>query len=155
MRTFFRLLTLMFFTLTACAESDSELGLDYLELTGSELLAEILYETEPYLITSYNTREWTKAYEKKASGMKTLATLFTRDEANKSWMRFYEKSAPDIPLRFLKLNKDEFPNLWDWGELIRLRIETARIERERLESIRLYEALHGKPYDGRFLEKTN
>lgn len=148
MNKLFFVFTFLFCSLAFAAPNQSQLDLDYLALTGNQKLADILYETEPHLIARYETRERTRPTERKISGMTKLARVLKQDLVYKSWMRFYEKTAPNIPLRFLELDKAKYPNLWNWGELRRLSIETDK-------SLKLYEALHDKPYNGGFLEKTD
>lgn len=132
--------TLMFIiSFTAEAENKSILGLDYFAITENQLLAEILLETEPKLIANYSKIDFGKKKKIQASGMRGLSLALKSDLVLKSWIKFFDEACPEMPLRFLKLNKEKYPNLWNYGDLVRLQIEKEK-------SKRLYEALHGEEY---------
>lgn len=119
------------------AGNKSELGLDYLELTQNELLAEVMYEVEPKLIARYEKAGFGLKLQKSAAT--SLAGTLNEDNVYKVWMKFFAEYSSHTPLRFLELDKADYPNLWNFGELIRIR-------KEKEKSLRLYQALHGKEF---------
>ncbi len=125
---------------TLCiAEGSSKLGNDYLKITQNPLLADIMLEYEPKLIEYYRNSEYGHIKGLVEDGVSTVALNLTMDRINRSMVKEFRELAPDLPLKFLALDKKKYPNLWNFGELERLR-------KEKEDSLWLYRALHGKEY---------
>lgn len=130
------------------AETKSALGLNYLDITRNDFLAGLMFEIEPKLIAHYETTEFGRSKRVQEIGMRGLGLSLRSDSVTKSWIAFFKKAYPELPLRFLELDKSKYPNLWDYGELVRLEIEVEK-------SKKLYRTLHGNDYDGWYFDKTN
>jgi len=120
------------------ADSESALGIDYLKVTRNELLAEITLKIEPQLIAYYQQGEYENTTKRdRVFAIRSTATMLGMDKLSEYTVSVLESAAPEVPLEFLKLDKSKYPNLWNFGEL-------ERLQREKAESQRLYDALHMK-----------
>ncbi len=122
------------------AEGRSALGIDYLEITENEIIAEAMLEMEPALIEYYQNGEWAGSteYDRKYA-LRSKAVVLSQDHVSADTYKVISEVAPEVPLKFLKLDKDKYPDLWNFGELVRLKNEG---EEER----KLYKLLHGKEW---------
>ncbi len=119
---------------------ESILGIDYLTLTGNPIIAEAMIEMEPALIEYYQTGEWAETtYEDRIYALRSMATTLRRDRVSVDTYEVIRAVAPETPIRFLKIDKEKYPNLWDFGDLM-------RIVKEGEESKKLYKAPHGKEW---------
>lgn len=126
-----------------CSAADpAPLGVDYQAITHNEVLARFMREIEPALVRYYESSEFAVLREAEMirSQAKNVAWVLSTDSSNQSNIRLLRKVAtPADLMMFLQLDKSEFPNLWNFGELVRL-------EGEVDKSRRLYDALHGERY---------
>jgi len=136
------IILLITLTMTAHASNSSALGLDYEKITKNKILTEVMLEIEPKLIEHYKSTKYGHLKKFVLRGVEHVASNFSRDYVNETTVENLRRIAPEAPLKFLKLDKMEFPNLWNFGELERLRKVEA-------ESLKLYKALHGKDYEGK------
>ncbi len=127
-------------TMTANATDSSVLGLDYQKITKNKILTEVMLEIEPKLIEYYEQDEYAKFIDGYVTTeIERVASNLFRDSVRQSLIDDFKKVAPEAPLRFLELDKKRYPNLWHFGNIVRL----TKIE---AESLKLYKALHGKDY---------
>lgn len=134
--------TLLFISLSSLADgTQSKLGIDYEKASGNKLIAEVMLEMESSLIEYYSKGEYegSTAYDKRYA-LKHMAYVLGQDHVSENTHQVISDVAPDIALKFLKLDKEKHPDLWSFGEYVRLSI----VEEE---SRRLYKALHGKEYE--------
>ncbi|MFK5912926.1 MAG: hypothetical protein QM484_01010 [Woeseiaceae bacterium] len=125
---------------TCHAENKSILGIDYLKVTENKIIAEAMLEMEPALIEYYKKGEWVKTTKKiRIYALRGIASVLGIDEVSKNTYEVISEVAPKTPLKFLKLDKKKYPNLWKFGNIMRLSKETKK-------SLWLYKALHGKDY---------
>lgn len=100
-----------------------------------------MLEMEPALIEYYQTGEWTGTTEAdRIYALRGLAIVLGMDIVSEDTYQVISEVAPDVPLQFLQLDKEKHPNLWDFGDLVRLK-------KEKEESLWLYRALHGKEWE--------
>lgn len=136
------LLTSIFliFQTSVFAQNKSVLGIDYLKKTKNPIIAEAMLEMELALIKHYSKGKWAKATKKqRIYALSVTASTLGYDKVSKKTYELLIDIAPDTPLIFLKLDKSKYPNLWDFGELIRLKKITQ-------EEKALYKLLHGKEW---------
>ena len=125
---------------TSLANEKSKIGLDYLTLTKNPILVDIMLDLEPKLLASYDSYEKFKFTDlQKKSGVRGVATSFSKDITYKATIDEIKRISPDTLLKLLKLPKEDYPMLWAVGE-------GERLERELASSLKLYKALHGKEY---------
>ncbi len=125
---------------TCHAENNSILGIDYLKKTGNITIAESMLEMEPALIEYYKKGEYTgSTREERIYALSLTAYVLGKDKVSEDTYQVISEVAPDVPLKFLKLDKEKYPNLWNFGELVRLK-------KEKEDSLWLYRSLHGKDY---------
>jgi len=131
---------LLLFSAVCQAENKSALGIDYLEITKNPIIAEVMLEMEPELIKYYQQGEWAGSTEAdRVYALRHKAYILSQDYVSKDNYQLISEVAPEVPLKFLKLDKERYPNLWDFGELVRLK-------KEGKEERRLYKLLHGKEW---------
>jgi len=100
-----------------------------------------MLEMEPALIEYYKKGEWAESTkEDRIYALGLTAYVLGKDKVSEDSYKVISQVAPEVPLKFLKLDKEKYPNLWNFGELMRL-------TKEEKESLWLYKALHGKDYD--------
>ena len=130
----------LFASATCFAEGRSILGIDYLKITENKIIAEAMLEMESALIEYYKKGEYAEStkYDREYA-LKGKAIVLSQDHVSVDTYEVISEVAPEVPLKFLKLDKGKYPNLWNFGELVRL-------TKEGEESKRLYKALHGKDY---------
>lgn len=135
------LLSILLVSSMACqAGSKSALGIDYLEITKNPIIAEAMLEMEPALIKYYQQGEWAGTTEAdRIYALRSMASVLDMDHVSEYTYQVISKVAPEVPLMFLKLDKKKHPNLWNFGDLV-------RITKKEEESKRLYRALHGKEW---------
>lgn len=125
---------------THTTAQESILDIDYLALTENPIIAEAMLEMEPALIEYYKTGEWAEStHEDRIYFLRGTATTLKRDKISVDTYEVIREVAPETPIKFLKINKEKYPNLWDFGDLM-------RIVKEGEESKKLYKALHGKEW---------
>lgn len=125
---------------TKTTAQESILGIDYLALTESPVIAEAMLEMEPALIQYYQTGEWAETtYEDRVYALRSMATTLKRDRISVDTYEVINQVAPDVPLKFLALSEEKYPNLRRFGNIVRL-------SKEGEESKKLYKALHGKEW---------
>lgn len=121
-------------------KGESQLGLDYLQITKNPILVDIMLELEPKLLASYAKETRIKiSNNHKNSMIKRIAEDLSEDKTFKSTVDKIIAVSPDTPLKFLKLSKEKYPMFWAIGRNRELDIELA-------SSKKLYKALHGKEY---------
>ena len=95
-----------------------------------------MLEIEPRLITYYQKGKYQgSSRDLQVFAIRGTAVVLGMDKLSEETLSLLREVAPDAPLRFLELDKAHYPNLWNFGELERLR-------REEAESQQLYDALH-------------
>lgn len=125
---------------TSWAGEQSSLGIDYLDVAKNKLIAEAMLEMEPALIEYYKNGEYKGSTESDWKyALRLTAHVLGIDRVSKDTYEVISEVAPNTPLKFLKLDRGKYPNLWGFGESVRL----TKVEDE---SRRLYRALHGKDY---------
>ncbi len=120
------------------AQEESALGLHYQKYTNNEFLTELMQDLEPKLIAFYKRHDQDKQEQIRTA--LNMAIALGKDKPYKSTIQRIKSVSPDTLLKFLKLPKDKYPNLWYTGDI-------ERIDRETEKSLRLYKALHGKEYE--------
>jgi hypothetical protein len=131
-------LTILFIPFTCQATASSELNIDYVGLAKSEFLGKLVLELEPKVLVYYG--KYNLSQKQKIRGLEGMARSLGNDMPYKPIITDIKRVSPDTLLRFLELDKNKYPRLWDIGEL-------ERIQRKLKESERLYKALHGKDYE--------
>lgn len=138
-KTFFSFILIIFFN-NSVAQNKSILGIDYLDKTENKIIAEAMLEMEPALIKYYSKGKWAKATKKqRIYALSVTASTLGYDKVSKKTYELLTKITPDTPLMFLKLDKSKYPNLWAFGNDVRL-------DKELADSKWLYKALHGKEW---------
>jgi hypothetical protein len=141
MRFFIKLLTCCAISISAIAQGqESILDIDYIALTENPIIAEAMLEMEPALIEYYQTGEWAgSTHEDLIYILKGTAIVLKQDKVSVDTYEVIRVVAPETPIKFLKIDKVKYPNLWDFADLM-------RIVKEGEESKQLYKALHGKEW---------
>jgi len=133
---------ILFTVQTAFADNKSILGIDYLKVTKNQIIAEAMLEMEPALIDYYSKGKWAKATRAdQIYALRGTAIVLGQDHISQDTYNVISEISPSTPLKFLKLDKEKYPDLWSFGNVVRL-------ENEIEESKWLYKALHGKEWDG-------
>lgn len=117
------------------AQESSKLGLNYLAITKNQVLADIMYDLEPKLITVYSQKDMTASQIK--SGFRGIALGLSKDKTYTTVIDRIRSVSPETLLKFAMLPKENFPMLW----AIR---KGERIDQELTTSLGLYKALNGK-----------
>ena len=129
----------LFISLKTTAQ-ESILNIDYLALTNNPIIAEAMLDMEDALIEYYQTGEWAKTtHEDRVYALRSMATTLKRDRVSVDTYEVINQVAPDVPLKFLALSEEKYPNLRRFGNIVRL-------SKEGEESKKLYKALHGKEW---------
>lgn len=121
---------------------ESLLGINYQQITQNEVLTGFMLLIEPRLVQHYQASEYEalRKPEMILIQVKGIAATLAKDGNNKSNFRLMRKvSSPEEITSLLQLDKQKYPNFWNFAELVRLEIE---IDKNK----RLYQALHGKPF---------
>jgi hypothetical protein len=133
------LLCTILVSLKATAQ-ESIVGIDYLALTENPIIAEVMLEMEDALIQYYQEGELAAStHEDRIYALRSMATTLKRDRVSVDTYDVINQVAPDVPLKFLALSEEKYPNLRRFGNVVRL-------TKEGVESKKLYKALHGKEW---------
>ncbi|MCW8923972.1 MAG: hypothetical protein OQK69_10150 [Gammaproteobacteria bacterium] len=125
---------------TCFADGKSALGLDYLQITKSKILTEAMLEMEPALLEYYSKGEWAETTEgDRVYALRGMAIVLSQDHVSVDTYEVIKEVAPEVPLNFLNMDKEKYPNLWNFGEL-------ERLIKEKEASLKLYRGLHEKDY---------
>ncbi|MCW8932065.1 MAG: hypothetical protein OQL19_17755 [Gammaproteobacteria bacterium] len=134
------MLFIMFISITTRAENTSILGIDYFKVTENKIIAEVMLEMEPALIEYYKKGEYEGTTRvDQIYALRGISIVLSQDHVSEDTYQVIGEVAPDVPLKFLKLDKEKYPNLWHFGNVMRL-------TKEEADSRWLYRALHGKDY---------
>lgn len=129
----------LFISLKTTAQ-ESILNIDYLALTNNPIIAAAMLDMEGALIEYYQTGEWAETtHEDRVYALRSMATTLKRDRVSVDTYEVIDQVAPDVPLKFLALSEEKYPNLRRFGNIVRL-------SKESEESKKLYKALHGKEW---------
>jgi hypothetical protein len=141
MRFFTKLLACCVISISTIVQAqESILGIDYLALTENPIIAEAMLEMESALIQYYQEGEWAAStHEDRIYALRSMATTLKRDRVSVDTYDVINQVAPDVPLKFLALSEEKYPNLRRFGNIVRL-------SKEGEESKKLYKALHGKEW---------
>ena len=132
------------------AEGQSLYGFDYLKITKHPLLAEIMLELEPKLITLYKSENMDESDIR--WGLKGIAKTFRDDEMFKPMLKDLEAASRPALLKLAGLPEDKYPTLHGVVKLVRLNIRYKEkfgvelTQEEHDSTMKLYKALHGKEY---------
>ncbi|MGI1672031.1 MAG: hypothetical protein K6L74_17135 [Neptuniibacter sp.] len=145
---------ILMFALLSCmtglvqAQDQSAVGLDYLEITGHPLLAEIMLELEPGLLEIYKKKG--RSEKRQMWGVRGVARALADDEMYKPMLKTLESVSRPTLLKFKQLPEESYPTLHQVAELVRFNIEYKQqfgveyTQEEYEATMKLYEALHGK-----------